>query len=267
MPAAFTESAWRAYPHYGQSSTAHTEEDRSHDGRSVWKMLGKSFLLQGWLRASLNESSTHSTLTLSPYFEATAGGEGSGSINPLVIDQLMLILTKDISEQDEAIDIIMHQRREQNEQIEGGQDGFSNSNTPSQTIVSPITSLSCLFCFMTLPASFLYFKPLLSDISMAVRKVKACISESSSPFVASSPKCRRSSHFCWSTRTPVMFAVRRLSRRFQERSSNTDCQNENECVRNNLKGSLHMQTRTCCFSLFQEVKIQEMVFALIIFFV
>ncbi len=36
----------------------------------------------------------------------------------------MPIPTKDISEQDEVIDIIMHQRRERNEQIEGGQDGF-----------------------------------------------------------------------------------------------------------------------------------------------
>jgi DNA replication licensing factor MCM7 len=41
-----------------------------------------------------------------------------------VVDQLMPIPTKDISEQDEVIDIIMHQRRERNEQIEGSQDGF-----------------------------------------------------------------------------------------------------------------------------------------------
>ena len=38
-----------------------------------------------------------------------------------------------------------------------------------------------------------------------------------------------------------------------------DCQNENECKRNNIKSSLHMQTRACRFSPFQEVKIQEMV--------
>ena len=57
-----------------------------------------------------------------------------------------------------------------------------------------------------------------------------------------------------------MFAVRRLSRRFQERTPIADCQNENECARNNIKGSLHMQTRACRFSPFQEVKIQEMVF-------
>jgi len=41
-----------------------------------------------------------------------------------VVDTLMPIPTKDISEQDEVIDIIMHQRRERNEQIEGNQDGF-----------------------------------------------------------------------------------------------------------------------------------------------
>lgn len=38
-----------------------------------------------------------------------------------------------------------------------------------------------------------------------------------------------------------------------------DCQNEQECLRNGIKGSLHMQTRACRFSPFQEVKIQEMV--------
>jgi DNA replicative helicase MCM subunit Mcm2 (Cdc46/Mcm family) len=37
-----------------------------------------------------------------------------------------------------------------------------------------------------------------------------------------------------------------------------DCQNENECMRNNIKDSLHMQTRACRFSPLQEVKLQEM---------
>jgi DNA replication licensing factor MCM7 len=32
--------------------------------------------------------------------------------------------TKDISDQDEVIDVILHQRRERNEQLEGAQDGF-----------------------------------------------------------------------------------------------------------------------------------------------
>lgn len=38
-----------------------------------------------------------------------------------------------------------------------------------------------------------------------------------------------------------------------------DCQNEAECKKNGIAGSLHMQTRACRFSPFQEVKIQEMV--------
>jgi DNA replication licensing factor MCM7 len=38
-----------------------------------------------------------------------------------------------------------------------------------------------------------------------------------------------------------------------------DCQNEAECKKNGIDGSLHMQTRACRFSPFQEVKIQEMV--------
>jgi len=41
-----------------------------------------------------------------------------------VVDTLMPMPTRDISEQDEVIDIIMHQRRERNEQTEGSQDGF-----------------------------------------------------------------------------------------------------------------------------------------------
>ncbi|KAG6876746.1 Mcm2-7 hexameric complex component [Termitomyces sp. T159_Od127] len=53
------------------------------------------------------------------------------------------------------------------------------------------------------------------------------------------------------------------SETFQEISSKTftpifDCQNEGECKKNGIKGSLHMQTRACRFSPFQEVKIQEM---------
>lgn len=37
-----------------------------------------------------------------------------------------------------------------------------------------------------------------------------------------------------------------------------DCQSD-VCLANSTKGSLHMQTRACRFSAFQEVKIQEMV--------
>lgn len=38
-----------------------------------------------------------------------------------------------------------------------------------------------------------------------------------------------------------------------------DCQNEDECKKNGIHGTLHMQTRACRFAPFQEVKIQEMV--------
>src|SRR5882762_6205227 len=45
-----------------------------------------------------------------------------------------------------------------------------------------------------------------------------------------------------------------------------DCQNEAECKKNGIHGSLHMQTRACRFNPFQEVKIQEMVCAVSIRF-
>ena len=38
-----------------------------------------------------------------------------------------------------------------------------------------------------------------------------------------------------------------------------DCQNGDECQKNGIHGTLHMQTRACRFAPFQEVKIQEMV--------
>ncbi|KAF8503257.1 MCM2/3/5 family-domain-containing protein [Russula emetica] len=156
-----------------------------------------------------------------------------------VVDQLMPIPTKDISEQDEVIDIIMHQRHERNEQIEGSQDGF------------PIHLLR---------RYNLYFKPLLSDISMAVREVKGLhlgkfitvrgivtrVSEVKPLLLVNAYTC----DVCGSE------TFQEISRK--EFTPIADCQNENECVRNNIKGSLHMQTRACRFSPFQEVKIQEM---------
>lgn len=40
------------------------------------------------------------------------------------VDELMPPPTKDISEYDEVIDVILHQRRQRNDQIEGGQEKF-----------------------------------------------------------------------------------------------------------------------------------------------
>ncbi|THH09436.1 hypothetical protein EW146_g8682 [Bondarzewia mesenterica] len=156
-----------------------------------------------------------------------------------VVDGIMPVPTKDISDQDEVIDIIMHQRRERNEQIEGGQDGF------------PVHLLR---------RYTLYFKPLLSDIAMAVRDVRGAhlgklitvrgivtrVSEVKPLLLVNAYTCDHCG-----------------SETFQEISNKqftpiADCQNESECMKNNIKGSLHMQTRACRFSPFQEVKIQEM---------
>lgn len=41
-----------------------------------------------------------------------------------VVDKLLPLPTKDITEHDEVIDVILHQRRERNEQTEGAQEGF-----------------------------------------------------------------------------------------------------------------------------------------------
>jgi DNA replication licensing factor MCM7 len=116
---------------------------------------------------------------------------------------------------------------------------------------------------MTLSTSNLYFKPLLSDIAMAVREVKGVhlgklitvrgivtrVSEVKPLLLVNAYTC----DVCGSE------TFQEISRK--EFTPITDCQNENECVRNSIKGSLHMQTRACRFSPFQEVKIQEMVFA------
>jgi DNA replication licensing factor MCM7 len=41
-----------------------------------------------------------------------------------VVDKLMPTPTKDISDKDEVIDVILHQRRERNESLDGQQEGF-----------------------------------------------------------------------------------------------------------------------------------------------
>ncbi|KAG6877575.1 hypothetical protein C0992_009658 [Termitomyces sp. T32_za158] len=152
-----------------------------------------------------------------------------------VVDKLMPLPTKDISDQDEVIDVILHQRRERNEQIEGSASRFPDHLN-------------------------LFFQPLKNDISMAVREVRGAhlghlitvrgivtrVSEVKPLLQVNAYTC----DVCG-------------SETFQEISSKTftpifDCQNEGECKKNGIKGSLHMQTRACRFSPFQEVKIQEM---------
>lgn len=109
--------------------------------------------------------------------------------------------------------------------------------------------------------SNLYFQPLRSDVALAVRDVNGAhlgrlitvrgivtrVSEVKPLLLVNAYTC----DVCG-------------SETFQQISSKsfspiTDCQNENECKKNGVRGSLHMQTRACRFSPFQEVKIQEMV--------
>ncbi|KAJ3542762.1 hypothetical protein NM688_g5940 [Phlebia brevispora] len=156
-----------------------------------------------------------------------------------VVDELMPQPTKDISEYDEVIDVILHQRRERNERVEGMQEGFPDH---------------------LLRRYNLYFQPLHSDIAMAVRDVKGVhlgklitvrgivtrVSEVKPLLLVNAYTC----DVCG-------------SETFQDISHKqftpiVDCQNENECKKNGIRGTLHMQTRACRFSPFQEVKIQEM---------
>lgn len=156
-----------------------------------------------------------------------------------VVDKLLPEPTKDISEYDEVIDVILHQRRERNEQMEGAVAGFPDH---------------------LLRRYNLYFKPLQSDVAMAVREVRGVhlgrlitvrgivtrVSEVKPLLQVNAYTC----DVCG-------------SETFQDISNKSftpivDCQNENECKKNGIHGSLHMQTRACRFSPFQEIKIQEM---------
>ncbi|KAF8746099.1 hypothetical protein AX14_000158 [Amanita brunnescens Koide BX004] len=156
-----------------------------------------------------------------------------------VIDKLMPQPTRDISEHDEVIDVILHQRRERNQQIDGVQDGFPDH---------------------LLRRYNLYFQPLKEDAPMAVRDVKGShlgnlitvrgivtrVSEVKPLLQVNAYTC----DVCG-------------SETFQDISNKTfmpilDCENVDECRKNGIRGTLHMQTRACRFSPFQEVKIQEM---------
>ncbi|KAH8827326.1 MCM2/3/5 family-domain-containing protein [Flagelloscypha sp. PMI_526] len=155
------------------------------------------------------------------------------------VDNLMPPATRDISEYDEVIDVILHQRRERNEQIEENSDAFPSHLLRRYNI---------------------YFKPLPESETMAVRDVRGShlgrlitargivtrVSEVKPLLLVNAYTC----DVCG-------------SETFQNVSNKTftpifDCGNDKECKKNNVRGTLHMQTRACRFSPFQEVKIQEM---------
>ncbi|KAI0780553.1 MCM-domain-containing protein [Trametes elegans] len=156
-----------------------------------------------------------------------------------VVDQLMPHPTKDISEHDEVIDVILHQRRERNEHLEGTQEGFPDH---------------------LLRRYNLYFQPLRSDIAMAVRDVKGAhlgrlitVRGIVTRVSEVKPLLRVNAYTCDVCGSETFQDISRKD--FQPI---LDCQNESECKKNGIHGTLHMQTRACRFSPFQEVKIQEM---------
>ncbi|KAI4528180.1 MCM2/3/5 family-domain-containing protein [Schizophyllum commune] len=157
-----------------------------------------------------------------------------------VVDSLMPIATKDIGDSDEVIDVILHQRKERNMAIEGGsEEGFPDH---------------------LLRRYNLYFKPLESDVSYAVRDVRGShlgklitvrgivtrVSEVKPLLLVNAYTCDVCGAETFQDVTTKTF------------SPLTDCENVNECKKNGIRGSLHMQTRACRFSPFQEVKVQEM---------
>lgn len=112
-------------------------------------------------------------------------------------------------------------------------------------------------------ASFsnLYFRPLKSDVAMAVRDIKGALL---GQLITVRGIVTRVSEVKPLLQVNAYTCDVCGSETFQDISNKSftpilDCQNEAECKKNNVKNSLHMQTRACRFSPFQEVKIQEMV--------
>ncbi|KAK7038025.1 DNA replication licensing factor MCM7 [Favolaschia claudopus] len=142
-----------------------------------------------------------------------------------------------IDDHSEVIDVIMHQRRERNQNVD-----------------------QSVFPDHILRRYNLYFKPLPSDVALAVREVRSVhigrlitvrgivtrVSEVKPLLQVNAYTC----DVCG-------------SETFQEVPSKTfsplyDCGNTEECQKNGVTGTLHMQTRACRFSPFQELKIQEL---------
>lgn len=157
-----------------------------------------------------------------------------------VVDDLMPPPTRDISYHDEAIDVILHQRQERNSQSqEEGRPGF-----PPEL----------------LRRYDLYFKPLLSDVALAVREVKSLhlgklitVRGIVTRVSEVKPLLLVNAYTCDSCGSEIFQEISR-----KQFTPLVDCPNVETCKQNNRKGTLHMQTRACRFSPFQEVKIQEM---------
>ncbi|KIJ27820.1 hypothetical protein M422DRAFT_270920 [Sphaerobolus stellatus SS14] len=156
------------------------------------------------------------------------------------VDELMPEATRDISHYDEVIDVILHQRQEKSAQNqEEGRQGFPPA---------------------LLRRYNLYFRPLLSDVAMAVREVKGVhlgklitVRGIVTRVSEVKPLLLVNAYTCDNCGSEIFQEI--TNRQF---TPIVDCPNLENCKQNNVKGTLHMQTRACRFSPFQEVKIQEM---------
>ncbi|KDQ17909.1 hypothetical protein BOTBODRAFT_52737 [Botryobasidium botryosum FD-172 SS1] len=156
-----------------------------------------------------------------------------------VVDKLMPAAKKDISHHDDVLDVIIHQRMEKNQQnAEEGRDSFPKT---------------------LLRRYNLYFKPLRSEHAMAVREVRGAhlgrlitVRGIVTRVSEVKPLLLVNAYTCDSCGSEIFEDI--SSKQFTPLQ---DCRSET-CIANNTKGSLHMQTRACRFSAFQEVKIQEM---------
>ncbi|CAK5277563.1 unnamed protein product [Mycena citricolor] len=145
--------------------------------------------------------------------------------------------TKDISDKDEVIDVIMHQRRERNQQMD--EEGFPDA---------------------VLRRYNLYFKPLESDVALAVREVR---STHIGNLITVRGIVTRVSEVKPLIQVQAYTCDVCGSETFKEVSTKSfmplyDCPNPDQCLKNGITGTLHLQTRACRFSPFQELKIQEM---------
>ncbi|EJD53171.1 MCM-domain-containing protein [Auricularia subglabra TFB-10046 SS5] len=156
-----------------------------------------------------------------------------------VVDMIMPAPTRELSEQDDVIDIIIHQRA-----LLAAQ--HQEENTAS-------------FPPQLMRRYNLYFKPLMSDIVLAVREVRGSnlgqlitVRGIVTRVSEVKPLLQVNAYSCDSCGSEV----------FQDISNKqftpiVDCPSD-VCKTNGRKGTLHMQTRACKFQKFQEIKIQEM---------
>ncbi|KAG8899820.1 Mcm2-7 hexameric complex component [Tulasnella sp. 403] len=156
---------------------------------------------------------------------------------------LKQLSTEDLRLEEEPLDVIMHQRREKQ-----ARNAEADPETPE-------------FPAQLLRRYTIYFKPLASDNlkPLAVRQVHGAhigklitVRGIVTRVSEVKPLIQIVTYTCDSCGNEIFQDI--VHRQF---TPMVNCVSE-MCVRNNTKGTLHMQTRACRFIPFQEVKIQEM---------